>query len=215
MKLKDNRGGRNRIVNSNPFLPLTEESEYWIGFLLADGCVSTKKYSISLKIKDIEHVLKYRDFINSSLKPNYSINKAGNKVCNITFGNFETHQWLTSIGITPAKSKTVKLEMPITGNILRGIFDGDGSVSQRRPKITTGSLYFKIQLEEFYTNLGIKYTITVKHKIKASHIWDIWVLQESKQQLYDLMYKNASIYLERKYLQFGAALEKPNVKNMG
>jgi intein/homing endonuclease len=215
MKVKDKRGGKNRVVNNNPFLPLTEESEYWIGFLAADGCISSTKYSIHLGIKDIEHVLKYRDFINPKLKAYYKINAAGNNICTVLFGNYETHAYLISLGLTPAKSKTFKFNISLNGNILRGMFDGDGSVSQRRPKITTGSPYFKQQLEEYYTKLGISFTTTVKHKIKDTQIWDIWVLQDSRQKLFDLMYKNSTVFLERKYEQFRAVVEKSSIKNIG
>jgi hypothetical protein len=205
--VKDKRGGKNRIVTNNPFKPRTNESDYWIGFLAADGCISSKKYSIHLGIKDIEHVLKYRDFINPLLKPYYKINKAGSNICTILFGNFEAHQYLISLGITPAKSKTFKFNIPINGNILRGIFDGDGSVSQRRPKITTGSPFFKDQLEKFYIENNINFSTTVKHKVKNKEIWDIWVLKPSRQKFFDLLYTDASIYLERKYLQFRTALQ--------
>jgi hypothetical protein len=204
---KDKRGGKNRLVNNNPFLPLTEQAEYWIGFLAADGNVSTKKYSIALKIKDIEHALKYRDFINPALKVSYPINAANNTCCNVVFGNFEVHQYLISIGIVPAKSKIFSFNIPLTWNILRGIFDGDGSVSQRRPKITTGSFYFKNQLEKFYLENDISFTTTVKNKSNDTEIWDIWVLKNSRKKLFDLFYEDCSVCLERKYLQFRAAVE--------
>jgi len=195
-------GGNNRIVEGNPFASMTEQAQYWLGFLAADGNVSTKKNAVSLAIKDIEHVLKYKHFISSALSEYYRINAAGSTICQITFGNKETKDFLISIGITPNKSKTFKFSIPITGHILRGVFDGDGSVSQNRPKITTGSLYFKKQLEDFYNTIGIKFTTTVKHKIKDRNVFDIWILKESKQDFYNLLYNNATVFLERKKLQY-------------
>lgn len=209
-KQRDPRGGQNRKVNYNPFLRKSEERDYWLGMFIADGNVSSKKYSISMQLKDVEHIVKYRDFIQKNLKYYDRYNQAGNLMRTVLFGNQDVHEYLISLGIVPNKSKILKLKIPLNGSILRGIFDGDGSVSQRRPKITTGSLAFKHQLEQYYTSLGIEYTTTVKEKGKE--IWDIWVLYNSRQQLYDLMYTQATVYLARKEQQFRAALPKVRVK---
>lgn len=195
-------GGKNRIVNHNPFLPLTEEAQYWIGFLAADGNISTKKYTVCLKIKDIDHVLKFRDFVDINLPYHEETNQAGSLVRLVSFGNKETHEYLTSLGLTSKKSKTLEIKIPLTGHILRGVFDGDGSVSQNRPKITTGSLRFKNQLEKLYNEKGFKFTTTVKHKVKDKHIFDIWILEESRKDFFNFLYKDSTICLERKFNHF-------------
>lgn len=204
--MKDPRGGQNRIVNNNPFKISTDESYYWIGFLAADGYISSKKYSIGLKLKDVEHIIKYRDFINPALKLYDKINTAGNLMREVLFGNYEIHKYLITLGITPKKSKTFKYTIPITGSILRGHFDGDGSVSQGRPKITTGSVEFLHQLEELYKSLDIKYTVC-----KKGDCWDIYTLYHSRRIMFNYMYKDSTIHLERKYLQFKKCLPcQPN-----
>lgn len=205
---KDPRGGQNRIVNHNPFECMSDEAQYWIGFLAADGNLSTKKYSISMQLKDIEHILKYRNFINPILKYHDKVNPAGSLMRTVLFGNYEVYNYLISIGFTPAKSKTFSFKIPLTGNILRGVFDGDGSASQNRPKITTASILFRDQLTNYFDKLGIKYTVTVKHKVKDPYIYDVWVLYDSRQQFFDLLYTKDCVKLERKYEQLRAALPK-------
>lgn len=205
MKKIETRGGSNRIVHSNPFSIRTEEADYWIGMLGADGSVSTKKNSIHIQLKDIDLLEKYRVFVSEKLTIHKKYNEAGSLMGTVLYQNKEIKDYLGTLGIIPRKSKVFKYLIPINGNILRGHFDGDGSVSQRRPKITTGSPYFKEQLEEYYDSLNIKYTTTVKDK-KLNNCWDITVLYESRQTLFDLLYKNASVYLERKYNQFCACL---------
>ena len=208
MPLKDPRGGNNRIVNNNPFECMNSEAQYWIGFLAADGNLSTKKYSITMQLKDIDHILKYRDFISPELKYHDNINKAGSLIRTVLFGSYEVYYYLISLGFTPAKSRTFSFNIPLTGDILRGVFDGDGSASQNRPKITTGSVLFRDQLTNYFDEIGIKYTVTVKDKVKCTHIYDIWILYDSRQQFFDLLYTEDCVKLERKYEQLRAALPK-------
>lgn len=216
MRKKDTRGGQNRVVNYNPFKRNRKDAQYWIGYLLADGNISSKKYSISVQSADIDHMLTYRDFVHHELKVYDRLNAAGTLMRTVLFGNYEVYHYLLSLGFTPNKSKTLQLKIPLTGSILRGIFDGDGSVSQGRPKITTASPYFVEQLTAFYECNEIDYTVTVKDKRKAIKTYDVWTLYNSRQKMFDLMYPTVScVKLERKYIQFRAALPKGKVKNIG
>ncbi len=42
------------IINSNAFSTLTPESAYWVGFLMADGCISNKGRSIKLQLAEVD-----------------------------------------------------------------------------------------------------------------------------------------------------------------
>jgi hypothetical protein len=201
-------GGQNRKVNHNPFECFSEEAQYWIGFLAADGNLSKTSNTISLKIKDIEHVLIYRNFISPDLTPYYGKNVAGSLMCNIAFGHRDIYKYLNNIGITPAKSKTFKFNIPLTGHILRGYFDGDGSVPKDGPRITTGSINFRDQLSEYLNSLGIKHSITMKHKITDRGTFDINILSEGRRQFFNLLYTDSTVYLERKHEKFLKRLEK-------
>ena len=212
MKNKDTRGGKNRLVTKNPFTQQSEQTDYWVGYIAADGFVSSKKYLIGVKSKDILHLEKYKEYIGENVKLRTEVNKAGNTIGIVNFGNFEAYYYLISLGITPQKSKTFKYSTLLNGNILRGHFDGDGSISQNRPKITTGSDLFKEQLCSYYRSLGIKYSVSRK----SESTWDIYVLKDSRKKLYDLMYSNASIFLDRKRAKFAAIvgdnyMKTPNI----
>lgn len=198
--IKDKRGGKNKLVTINPFKLGEEPSDYWIGYIGADGFLSTKKYLIGLKSKDIDHMEKYKTFVGGNVKLRYEINTAGSNIGIVNFGNFDIYYHLLKLGITPRKSKTFKYDIPLNGHILRGHFDGDGSISQNRPKITTGSLNFKNQLIEYYDSLGIKYSVFEK----GIDIWDIYVMKDSRLKFFQLLYTNATIFLNRKYDKFAA-----------
>lgn len=208
---KEGSGGKNAKFKGNLFFKHTEESDYWLGYLLADGSLSKNKYNISIVSKDIEHLIKYKNFINSNLIPFYRKNEVGNTIINVYFGSKESYEYLNKLGVTNNKSKTLKFNYPLNNNILRGIFDGDGSISQNRPKITTGSLNFKNQIEDYYKSLSINFTTTVKNKTNDTNTFDIIVLKDSRKKLYELMYKNSTVFLERKKDKFRAVVEKSTI----
>lgn len=204
-------GGMNIIVKNNPFMINNNESNYWIGFLAADGCVAKRDNQINLKIKDVEHLKKYRDFISPFLNIYYKPNKKNELLGTVVFSNRYIKNYLCFIGIVPAKSRILKLNIPLNWHIIRGVFDGDGSISNNRPKITTGSEKFKNQLIDFF-NL---YKITTSVCIKGNQIYDIYIIGNSRFLFFNLMYENSTIKLDRKYNKYRAALEKFRVFKMG
>jgi DNA-binding transcriptional regulator WhiA len=58
-------------VNEAVFDTITEESAYWLGFLMADGSINTGKtgnprIALTLAERDREHLVKFRKFLNCS-----------------------------------------------------------------------------------------------------------------------------------------------------
>lgn len=192
----ENRGGKNKKVNFNPFIPINRESEYFLGLLMADGWVTSKKYSIGLKLKDFSIIEKYRDFINKDLK----IYNYNNSMYSVIFGNKEVHSWLISIGITPRKSLTLNINIPITWDIFRGIFDGDGyaPIKGQNAKITSGSIKFLEQIQEFLKFYNIYSRIDIQQKL-INTTYCLKLFKASYKELYKNMYNNTNLFLERKH----------------
>lgn len=103
---------------------------YAIGLLATDGCIYGGRH-INLTSKDEEQI---RNFMKA-LKIECSIGKKANgsveekKYFIVQFGDILFCRFLESIGITPAKSKTLgEIEIPekYFFDFLRGEFDGDG-----------------------------------------------------------------------------------------
>jgi transposase-like protein len=63
-------GRRTHTLDESVFDTITEESAYWIGFLMADGCIGSKKPVVSLCLADEDrhHVERFRSFLKSSHK---------------------------------------------------------------------------------------------------------------------------------------------------
>jgi hypothetical protein len=54
-------------INENIFNVIdSEEKAYWLGFIFADGCISSEDYrlEVNLSTKDLNHMLKLKTFLN-------------------------------------------------------------------------------------------------------------------------------------------------------
>ncbi len=119
--------------------PLTPEAKYWLGFLLADGCVSRTTLSCGLKEIDLNHLIKLRSFLKAEDRvPICYVPKSGYG----KFPNFKLMiasrlltERLKEFGIVPRKSLVAK---PVKGlendiDFWRGMLDGDGAIYVGHP----------------------------------------------------------------------------------
>jgi hypothetical protein len=204
-----------RKVKDNPFIDINNsEVQYWIGLLATDGCITNDSIVLQLQEKDKYLLDKYCKFLGGTIK----VNKYYNKKYNIfeyyvKFKNPSIKKTLIEYGIIPQKSFNLCLNIPITYSLLRGVIDGDGSIinSKGQTKITivSGSKLFLEQIKLFLLKEDIKSTI-ISYK-------NLFILSIFKQKqivkLYNFLYNDAIIFLQRKKDKFGPLLEKFNSKN--
>ena len=81
----------------------TEEKAYWLGFLYADGNVSSSKFYISIDLnkKDIKHLLRLQKTLNLTNKLHYNDKK---NVVRLGFNDKQMHTDLIKQGCVPKKS---------------------------------------------------------------------------------------------------------------
>lgn len=123
--------------------PLSDEARYWIGLLLADGCLYVRKgfygkeYPIillGLHSREHNHVVRFRDFLCTEAK-------VSNRMLITNYGYSEITQvsvWLQGMendlkhyGIIPNKTKHPQhVHDSLAGcrHFWRGLVDGDGTV---------------------------------------------------------------------------------------
>lgn len=133
----------------------TPEMAYWLGFLLADGCIIENKikgnskdyisYNVTVRLgdKDKEHVYKFAKFLqypkeklNEVIKPCYGGAYDRNNLCwVIDVCSTDLCKDLQKYNITPRKSLKEKPfifnDRELELNYIRGIIDGDGWI--RKP----------------------------------------------------------------------------------
>lgn len=208
------KAGFNRrkiIFNENYFGKIdSSEKAYWLGFMYADGCVSMThrdKVVINLAGKDEEHLIRWHEAIGSCLKVRRGFSN-GNKVVYSQHYSSIMCQDLIKLGCMPKKS--LKLKFPTNEQVpeklvfhfIRGYFDGDGCASlhnkwQKRPQLRLSLIGTK----DFLTKL--KEIIEIDNKLRLTgNNKKVYCLQingnKKSKKIADLMYKDATICLERK-----------------
>ena len=209
-------------VNENYFKTIdTEHKAYWLGFLYADGCVveGKKKKSTPLSLQlslakiDKNHIEKFNKDIESNYKITDHTIKNKYFSSRITISNTEFSKNLIDKGCVPRKSLilTFPTEDIVPNNLIhhfiRGYFDGDGCIHVNKNK-DTYSVSF-VGTEDFLTTLqnivfnevGIS-KINIQNKGCGKAYQTGWGGINTCKQWYDYLYKNATIWLDRKYDKF-------------
>jgi intein-encoded DNA endonuclease-like protein len=122
--------------NDDFFKKWSSEMAYVLGFFTADGNMIRNKrgaHFISIEITDRDLLIKIRTAIGSNHKIGIrkSINKRWKENYRLQIGSKAMFNDLIKLGLTPNKSKTIKLlKIPIKyfSDFVRGYFDGDGNV---------------------------------------------------------------------------------------
>ena len=188
-----------------------EEKAYWLGFLYADGYIRERKFGNSLElklsVKDNDHLELFRRCLNSNHKIVYGINKTHNNgkpsfshMCHLAMYSNELVNSIKSNGFHSRKTFTISkpnLNFDLMRHFIRGYFDGDGSFSfnnetkKNTTQIVSASENFqKFIISELWLN-GIKINLYSGIKLQIQN-------KVENLKFYNYIYKNATIFLERK-----------------
>ena len=164
-------------------------TQYWLGFLAADGCIKKNNTTISFTTKDYDLAHAFCNYANVS--PGNKIYTYFDKRYNLTYYQVELNHKksclsLIQYGITPRKTFSLSLKIPITHNFMAGLLDGDGSVSKNDLSWITASESFKDQICSFLRTYNY-YVIRFNKK------------NNKCKEFVSLMYKDLDFYLKRKY----------------
>lgn len=130
-------GYADQTLNHDFFDTWTKESAYIFGLIASDGCITGKKENI-LKLASIDYSLisSYKQLFSSSNKIAISDHLTGQKGQRSYALQFTSNKLTDNLklqGITPRKSLTLqwKHNCPdhLLSHLVRGYFDGDGTVS--------------------------------------------------------------------------------------
>lgn len=208
-----------------------DEKAYWLGFLTSDGYIYSSPrgipcgVSIALSKKDRGHLLKWRRSVGST-HPTYSFWNVRNGIrhpeVRINIGSMRLVSALLKLGITPAKSLTIKpcrIATNLERHYWRGVFDGDGCLHRRSDRRRwsldlSGTWDIVEGFRQFVLWNGIK-TDTIP--IRAGKIWRFQVSGVAlPRQVAKLLYDRATIYLDRKFSQYlSLAAEKDTQRRTG
>lgn len=201
----------------------TEEKAYWLGFLMADGYISKSnnsyKIGLTLSTCDYTHLEKLNKSLESNhpiktyepTKSSYSKNSYSRIIyySEIMFNDLLKYNLVehkTNILIPPS----ISLLGNHTSDFIRGYFDGNGSIAHTNTEKNNSYAFKLVSTKNFldFVNNYIKEKLgfSANKYYKRKDYQEVMSLEFSgnlkTQKILDLLYKNATIYLNRKYQRY-------------
>lgn len=197
----------------------TEEKAYWLGFLHADGYITTRDNTVGLCLaeKDLNHIKKYSKFLGCG--DNIKLKKSKTFLsyrCDI--GNkYLKNVLVNNYNFTPNKSNDLTFPNPLIfkyefliRDYIRGYCDGDGSLffgkvtSKITGKISNVPRVNILGTHSYLKEL-INYLISTnitKCDSKSGNLFSINYACKKAKGVVDYLYKDSNIYLDRKYEKY-------------
>lgn len=193
----------------------TEKKAYWLGFLFADGYNHTKKYVVKIALQERDgYILEFLKKEIKYTKPLSFVKKRKDTEQNqlvLTITDKRTSMFLENHGVVQNKSHILKFPQNLRENLIihfiRGVFDGDGFISNFFKNVRNDSCTFSITgTYDICNNIGkylyenINTTYSVKSSRNSFALYIGGRLQIAK--IHKFLYKDATIFLERKKERF-------------
>lgn len=191
-----------------------EEQAYWLGFLYADGYVSYKgTVVLALQIGDREHLEKFRDAVEAFDANIYTKKQS----CGLTLSSVEMARDLIRLGCVQKKSliltfpESTIIPECLLNHFMRGYFDGDGCiyVNEKQNSSSTWSLLGTKEFVTTYENILLQHCKNQDKNMlsqKGANTYQISYSGARVADIYNFLYKNATIYLERKKKKFDTVI---------
>lgn len=206
-------------VNDNFFSNIdSEEKAYFLGLLVSDGCNNRKGFRINLQEDDKYILEKFKETIeytgslmcikpsNPKHKIQFALDITSEKIC----------EDLSKLGVVPAKShKTYFPDIPehLWHHFIRGVFDGDGWINvYERGSTTLGIVGNNVLINRIQEILiekcGLSKTKVTVNKYSTNIISFYQNGTQKIISIRDYLYKDATIYLTRKYKKLFSLIKK-------
>ncbi len=227
--MKGHSNNRKHKYNENFFEIIDNEYKaYWLGFIAADGYINARGNTtgITLHVKDINHLQKFLDHLGATSTKihlrtgRYDKHHPITNKCYINLYSVKMNRDLQKLGISITKSNTLKPLSSISEHLIphfiRGYFDGDGCVyetysSKSGKKYVKGGISFTGTFD-FLTFIHNKLPIKVPKLDKDNRVKTSYTLRYVSNLRFMIMkeyfYKEANVYLNRKFEKFKIIEEK-------
>ena len=184
--------------------PLSDSACYWLGLLMADGCLFRKtgnsdRLYLTLHSRDVAHVQRFLRFLGSNAP--IETHHDGTVRCSIISN--ELGAVVERFGITPRKSLTAAPNPRISMNrhFWRGVVDGDGCIRIRadgQPSFyIVGSRAMMEHLHRFYLTVCPESRCQPKQATPTG-VWRFVVSGNMARKIVRELYRDTLLALPRK-----------------
>lgn len=201
------------FVDKSAFEKPTEDRDYWLGFLLADGCIldrgpTQKVLVVQLAVIDVDHLHKLKGFLG------YEGNITGGTDYppQLRVHSNPLSSSLSKFGIVPRKTDSAEMLDPVVAsspNFWRGVIDGDGCLYYHGAKsgkhvynsvALVGSKELCSQFRDFVQVITPTKATVRRHSRTSMNLYNFYITGRHADSVIGSLYGNSpSVYLERKY----------------
>lgn len=196
----------------------TEPKAYWLGFVMADGCIiDVNRMKVTIIATDARHLEKFRDAMASTHPVRIDHNRGGfcpHDTAELSIRSDGLVSGLSAHGVTERKSLTATpptLRADLTRHFWRGMIDGDGFITStdrggrlRWAVGVTGSL----ATAEAFASFASTACGTSARPHRNHSIWTTTVGGNVKAKaMMDALYDDSTVYLDRKMDRYRDALK--------
>jgi len=218
---------RKHTFNTDYFKQInSEDRAYWLGFITADGYLNKRgnTLGITLNIKDACHLEKFKKAINytgnlSTSLSQYSKEHRFTEKIRIEIYSKELSKDINTYGLDYKKSTSLNsitnVPKELMHHFIRGYFDGNGCFFLRKYKIPThndspgitivSTKNFLNFISEFIPD--VPKSLRYDKRTKESYTLYLASVKRYKN-FTDYIYKDATVYLDRKFLKHQEILRK-------
>ena len=185
-------GVRDYTINSDVFDIIdTEQKAYWLGFLLADGCIAKsagtrRTLKVTLQARDTHHLLRFGEFVGfkGQLKDR---KKTLHPRTTLMFNDVKLTAALLNAGWMDYKlginCRILEIiPLKLYNHFVRGYFDGDGCISSQKRKHR--------KKRRWYANIVCKYKPPLDVMLERMNIGCGTV--KKRKDVYALVFANAA-----------------------
>lgn len=211
------RGSGRNNVYPNKFLEHTPESDYWLGYIFADGHIGIHKegtgsghYTIILSSEKKYVVDRYKEWyeeLPTICSQPYTLKDGTVKTMYnaIMFCKDLAFWFRDELKIDNIKHHTLNPPVDLNWDIIRGFFDGDGSSAKGEWQLKSCSKVWLERIQNFLSSFGIESLL----KLSYLDCWGLFVYdKENVRKLVPLMYEHKYYCHEYKYKNFESVLNE-------
>lgn len=222
---RPNNNRVNKRIKSDYFSKIdSQEKAYWLGFLFTDGSVDhygpTGRVRIQLQKEDREILEKYKECLGLDCKI-IEDNRYKSGLCSVEFTDEQIFDDLVNFGIIPNKTYEChhipyeKIPSNFLIAFIRGLYDGDGGLSMSEDCSTDVTLgftsYYESVVQDFQTLVDNLINKSNHNKNFFTSAWHTqWRGRLQVLSILDILYKDSTIHLNRKYQKYKKLKESLN-----